>query len=214
LTPYTQCLVKPKRVTHTVRKDNTICWKSNYYSLPLGTYKGAGSVVVVNVKDDDLTVCDPEGIKICRHLVCNGKGQTIKKTDHARDKKAAINQMIDQLCLLLDNPLQGRQFLNAIREARPRYIRDQILILKYTIEKYGHLVVEQALDYCCKNRIASATDFKAVAEQYARPVDAHLEPAKILKMNPLNGSLPAAALVQPAQSSIADYQSIIQNKLS
>jgi len=45
-------------------------------------------------------------------------------------------------------------------------------------------------------------------------VNAHMEPAKVLKMNPLNGSLPAAALVQPAKSSIADYQSIIQTKLS
>ena len=214
LTPYTECLVKQKRVTHTVRKDNTICWKSNYYSVPLGTYKGAGSIVVVNVEDDDLTICDMEGIEICRHLVFNGKGHTIKKTDHARDKKPAINQMVDQLCLLLDNPLQGRQFLNAIREARPRYIRDQILILKHTMEKHGQAVIEQALDYCCKNRISSATDFKAVAEQYARPVNEYLERAKVLTMNPLNGSLPAAALVQPAQSSIADYQSIIQNKLS
>lgn len=214
LAPYSQYLLKPKRVTHTVRKDNTICWKSNYYSLPLGTYKGVGSVVIVNVESGDLTICDLDGIEICRHLVSVSKGQTIKKTDHARDKKPAIDQMIDQLCLLLDNPLQVRQFLNAIREARPRYIRDQILILKYTIEKHGHSITEQALDYCCRNKITSATDFKAVAEQYARPLNAQLEPAKVLKMNPLNGLLPAAALVQPAQSSIADYQSIIQTKLS
>src|SRR5665811_1420198 len=193
LTPYTECLVKPKRVTHTVRKDNTICWKSNYYSLPLGTYKGSGSVVIVNVKDDDLTVCDPEGIEICRHLVSNGKGQTIKKTDHARDKKPAIDQMVDQLCLLLDNPLQGRQFLNAIREARPRYIRDQILILKHTIEKHGQAVIEQALDFCCKNRISSATDFKAVVEQYARPVNAHLEPAKDIKKRIRAAQLPRSS---------------------
>ena len=214
LTPYTRYLVKPKRVTHTVIKNNTICWKSNYYSLPLGTYKGVGSVVVVNVEAGNLTVCDLDGIEICRHLLSTGKGRTIKKTDHARDKKPAIDQMIDQLCLLLDNPLQGRQFLNAIRQAKPRYIRDQILILKHTIEKNTQAVVEQALDYCCNNKIASAIDFKAVVDQYARPLNAHLEPAKVLKMNPLNGSLPAAALVQPAQSSIEDYQSIIQTKLS
>lgn len=63
------------------------------------------------------------------------QGLTIKKTDHAWDKKPAFDQMIDQLHLLLDNPLQGRQFLNAIRQAKPRYIRDQILVLKHTIEK-------------------------------------------------------------------------------
>jgi hypothetical protein len=80
--------------------------------------------------------------------------------------------------------------------------------------KHGQSVIEQELDHFCKNRISSATDFKAVVEQYARPIKEHLEPAKVLKMNPLNGSLPAAALVQPAQSSIEDYQTIIQNKLS
>lgn len=214
LTPYTPCLPKQMRLTHTVIKNNTICWKSNYYSLPLGTYNGVGSEVVINVIEDYLIICDMEGIEICRHIMVPGKGQTIKKTDHARDKKPAIDQMIDQLCLLLDNPLQGRQFLNAIREAKPRYIRDQILIMRQTIDQNAQSVIEQALDYCCKNRIKSAIDFKTVAEKYARPVNEQLEPAKVLKMNPLNGVIPSEALVQPAKSSIEDYQSIIKPKLT
>ena len=213
LTPYVPSLLKPEQVSHTVIKDNTICWKSNYYSLPLGTYKGTGSRVVVNIEGDNLFVFDLDGIEICNHLLAIGKGQTIKKTDHSRDKKPAIDQMIDQLCLLLDNPLQGRQFLNAIRESKPRYIRDQILIMTHTIEKNEHDVVEQALDYCCKNKLVSAIDFKKVVEKYARTVNEILEPAKVLKMNPLNGPLPPVVLVPPAKSSIEDYQTIIQSKL-
>ena len=213
LTPYFPSPVKAEQVFHTVIKDNTICWKSNYYSLPLGTYKGTGSKVVVNMEGDNLSIYDLEGVEICKHVLAVGKGQTIKKTDHSRDKKPAIDQMIDQLCLLLDNPLQGRQFLNAIRESKPRYIRDQLLIMSNTIEKHEHEVIEQALDYCCKNKLASAIDFKKVVEKFTRPVNELFEPARVLKMNPLNGTLPSVALVQPARSSIEDYQSIIQSKL-
>lgn len=40
LIPYTVYLHKSKQNNYTVRKDNMIFWKSNFYSLPLGTCKG------------------------------------------------------------------------------------------------------------------------------------------------------------------------------
>jgi transposase len=211
LAPYTSLVIKPQQVTHTVRKDNTISWKSNYYSLPAGTYKGKGSVVVVKSDAVHLIVSDLEGTEVCSHLLAIGKGQTIKNTDHTRDKKPLIDEMIDQVCLLLVNPMLGRQFLNIIRQAKPRYIRDQILIFKKVIENAEQSIIEKALEYCSTNNIASAADFKAIVLRYTTPVPAEVG-AKILQMNPLSGAVPAASLIKPDQSSIEDYQSIIKPK--
>ena len=211
LAPYTSYVFKPQQTTYTVRKDNTISWKGNYYSVPAGTYKGRGSVVVVNTDNDHLMVSDLKGTEVCRHLLAIGKGQTIKNTDHTRDKKPLIDEMIEQLCLMFDNPLPGRQFLNRIREAKPRYIRDQILILRKTIENTEQSIVMLALDYCCKNNIVSATDFKAVVLRYTQPLPTG-PGAKVLHMNPLTGVLPPASLIKPDQSSIEEYQLIIKPK--
>ena len=120
--------------TYTVRKDNTISWKSNLYSLPLGTYKGRGSMVTMRLAEGHIIISDLQSQELCRHLVAAGKGLKIKNNDHARDKSSAINELIHELSLLLDNPLQVTEFLNAIRQAKPRYIRDQVLLFKQTIE--------------------------------------------------------------------------------
>ncbi len=48
--------VKIQSVLYTVRKDNTISWKSNLYSLPLGTYTGRGAQVSVQLQDHELVI--------------------------------------------------------------------------------------------------------------------------------------------------------------
>ncbi len=45
--------------TYTVRKDNAISYKGNFYSLPLGTYKGKGSLVALRVEGTSLIITDP-----------------------------------------------------------------------------------------------------------------------------------------------------------
>lgn len=214
LTPcmeYTPPPVKPP--TCTVRKDNTVYWKSNLYSVPLGTFKGRGSKVAMILAEGYIILSDLQSQEICRHLVAEGTGKKVKNNDHKRDKSTGINKLIDQLSQLLDNPLQGKDFLNAIRQAKPRYIRDQVLLFKQTIENTEKAIVQKALDYCCANKVVSAIDFKAVAEQFTR--DAYsLQPpcSQSAYMNPLN-KLPAVALTEPATSSIEDYESILKINL-
>ena len=213
LTPYVEYQYQPPvLVTYTVRKDNTISWKSNLYSLPLGTYKGRGSAVAMSVVNDYIILSDLQGTEICRHPIAAGKGLKIKNNNHARDKSTAINELIDELSQLLDNPLQAKEFLNAIRQAKPRYIRDQVLLIKQTIASAQKSIVQRALDYCCDNRVVSASDFKAVVEQFTKnEFSFHQPSSKIVYMNPLN-KVPAGALNEPATSSIEDYETLLKTK--
>ena len=201
-----------KQKTCTVRKDNTISWKSNLYSLPLGTYKGRGSMVTIRLAEGYIIISDLQSQEICRHLIAAGKGLKIKNNDHARDKSTAINELIHELSLLLDNPLQVKDFLNDIRQAKPRYIRDQVLLFKQVIESTEKIIVQRALDYCCDNQVVSASDFKAVVEQFTKDALSFSRPCpKIVYINPLN-KLPAVALNEPTTSSIEDYETILKTK--
>nr|MBA4168489.1 hypothetical protein [Chitinophagaceae bacterium] len=213
LIPYVQYTHVPLALkTCTVRKDNTISWKSNLYSLPLGTYKGRGSIVAIMLTDDHIIVSDLQNREICRHLVATGKGLKIKNNDHARDKSTAIDELIHELSELLDNPQQCKEFLNAIRHAKPRYIRDQVLLFKQTIEGAQKPIIQKALDYCSDNHVVSASDFKAVVEQFTKDEFSFHQPSsKIVYMNPLN-KLPAVALNEPATSSIEDYETFLKTK--
>jgi len=213
LTPCLEYASPPVELkTYTVRKDNTISWKSNLYSLPLGTYKGRGSLVTMKLTEGHIIISDLQSQELCRHLVAAGKGLKIKNNDHARDKSSAINELIHELSLLLDNPLQVTQFLNAIRQAKPRYIRDQVLLFKQTIESTQKLIVQKALDYCCDNQVISAGDFKAMVEQFTKDEVSFSPPcSKIVYMNPLN-KLPVVALNEPATSSIEDYETLLKTK--
>ena len=213
LAPFSPYQTKPSRVPYTIRKDNTISWKGNFYSLPLGTYKGRGSTVMVQAEGDCLLLSSLEGVELCRHAISTAKGQKIKNTDHGRDKGSAIEEMIAGLCSKFEDPEQARQFLKGIHLAKPRYIRDQILILRDVVEKTPASILSKSLQYCCDHKIVGAADFKAVALRLAKP-EVKMEEDKTLQMNPLSGYLPRAALTQVAKSSIEDYQTLVQKNNS
>jgi hypothetical protein len=174
--------------------------------LPLATYKGKGSKVKVVRESKYLVVYDLNDVIICKHLIAIGKGHKVVNTDHKRDKSAAIEELIDQVCALLNEPEKGRQFLKAIHKHKPRYIRDQILLVKETIQKTDRSIIDQALQYCCDHNITSASDFKSIAEHYTiQQSSSNTADNKTYTVNPLSGKMPYQALVQPATSSINDY---------
>lgn len=211
LKPYTAVIVKSVPASYTVRKDNTISFKSNLYSLPLGTYTGRGCAVDVR-SERHVLILLKNGIELCRHQIDYGKGQKIINTDHKRDKVGAINEMIEELCTLLENPTKAKEWMNGIRTDKPRYIRDQLLIIKKTVEQTAPSVVNKALDYCMNNKITSAVDFKSIVKGYEQEQPTQdVTRTKIIPINPLGGVLPDGALVQPEKSRIADYEIIFKN---
>lgn len=209
LKPFIPQPVTPSDCKYTVRKDNSISYKGNLYSLPLGTYAGRGTEVLVKICDLQLIISDCSTRKeLCRHTIESGKGIKILNNNHKRDKSKAICELTDQVCSLLQLPEKGRELIAHIKSEKPRYIRDQILIIRDTVESTIPELVSKAIDYCLKNRIYSATDFKAIICHYQQ-YETQTEPdgARIVKLNPLNGKVTEVAFKEPEKSSIEDYSS-------
>ena len=212
LKPYTAFIIQsaPSK-PYTVRKDNSITWKGNFYALPKGTYKGRGSEVRVKKDNDKIIISDLSGKELYRHTIPNIKGQVVTNTDLRRDKRGAIDELIGQVSRMFDDPESARQYLEVIHVEKPRYIRDQITLIRQTIEKYDKQTVNEALIYCCQNCIYSAVDFKAVVKQNTRNKAQQIDPV-IERMNPLSGSPSEARSITPSKSKIIDYQILMQNK--
>lgn len=198
---------RSQAVLYTVRKDNTISFKSNLYSLPLGTYAGRGAQVSVTIDEDTLHVTSITGEFICAHKLASGRGLKIINTDHKRDKTAAIGELIKAISLLTKIPYQASEWLKTIHIAKPRYVRDQLLLIRKSIESNEHELIAQTIQYCLANKIASAVDFDAIIQQHHRTTTNSDQ--KVLPLNPLSGNHLNNAILQPQKSSIGDYQDIV-----
>jgi transposase len=206
--PYTTTAPSILR-SYTVRKDNSISYKGNLYSLPLGTYKGHGSVVSVHLSNEELLIFDENQQELCRHKLSLGRGQKIINTDHRRDKTTAIADLTQEVANLFQCPADALKWLKTIKQDKPRYIRDQLLLLKDIVQQTPAELCIKVLQYCLDNQISSAVDFKAIADHYQK---SKTPEANIVHLNPLNGILSEDAYRQPDKSSIEDYQNLLKNK--
>jgi len=156
-------------ITRRVRKDNTVVFQGNRYSLPLGTYTGPDTFVQIRVTSDKhLMAFDPvTGKELACHLLHAGKGKLIKNTHHGRDRSKGIDAYLEHVAARFPDPDQARAFLAVIREQKPRYIRDQLQWIDRHAQDADPDALSQALSYCLKHRLYRATDLVDALHHYA-----------------------------------------------
>lgn len=149
-------------ITRDIRKDNTVSYSSNRYSVPLGTYDSTlvkqatlqltevGEIII----SDKLT-----GQEITRHSLCLDKGKLIKNTSHGRDRSKGIDAYLDHVAQLGPDPASLRPYLDEIRRTMPRYTRDQLQVIEKHIKAAPSSDTAEALALCTKNRLYGAQHF-------------------------------------------------------
>jgi hypothetical protein len=214
LNPWFPVAREPEKYpVYTVHKDNKISYKSNVYSLPLGTYKGKGTTVLLKVTLDQLILLNHKEEEICKHDICRLKGQKVLARDHGRDKQVAIAEMMGEFSELMENKLQALNWISQIRDHKPRYIRDQVQLLKSTVTGLDPHIASLALNYACQHKIVSATDFKAITEALKREQAGAIVPdPKIIRLNPLSGESRKNADTTPGQSDLGTYDTFFNAK--
>jgi hypothetical protein len=154
-------------IFRTVRKDNTIIFDSNRYSLPLGTY-GKHKDVCVDVKNNQLIITDAFGDYVmCTHNIATGRGVLIKSTTHKRDRESTAGSLQYEVAELLEG--QANNFLDEIRHRKSRYSRDQFQLLKLLLQEHGKNSVLNAINFCESNRLYSVNYVKDLLIQESKP---------------------------------------------
>lgn len=162
LTPVPHTNTCTESLTRNVRKDNTVIYKSNRYSVPLGTYRPGREVEVE--ERDGMLFLSLGGQELATHKVSSGKGQLIQNNNHVRDHSASIDALLKRVVELMDNSPQVAEFLTAVKRDKPRYIRDQLVLLERVIKDHSKDIVRKAIAYCAERELFSTTDCRDVAE--------------------------------------------------
>lgn len=194
-----------EKKSYNVRKTNTITYKSNFYSLPLGTYKGSDTCVSILEKKGILEIYGSNGTLLCKHEVSLLKGQTIINNNHKRDNSKNIAELMEQAKASFAQAKGAVLFLEAIKTKWPRYVRDQLQSIIKTLEEIDPVTAEQVLKICLENNIESAAEFKEVAASIAKKQTAVVtQTIKLLNPNNL-----AKTECMPEKSDMHLYENIV-----
>jgi hypothetical protein len=119
--------------------------------------------------------------------------------------------MISDVSLLFEDSVLAKQYLECIHREKPRYIRDQLIILRQTLNCTDKHLISNTLHHCVDMQIYSANDFRSVADSYLKK-QAHKETCNInpISANPLSGTMLGTAHYQPRKSSISDYDHLMR----
>ena len=192
---------------YNVIKDNTISFKGNFYRVPVGTYSPPKTTVRTEVTDDNrLIIYDTDNNKIASHNIYSGKGKTIGGSNYKRDFSLGIEQLMDELSAQFINPGQVKDYLQKIRDDKPRYIRDQLQQIKKLIKTFDMDAMNQAMFFCIENKIYKAKDLENVAKIILSQRSQESTISQPIEIKTINQT---AHRIIPNKSDISDYQSLM-----
>ena len=161
LSPEAQTNVTQKK--YVVRKDNTINYKSNFYTLPSGTYSGSGTFVFLKEIDDTLYIYSTHNLLLTIHQVSIDVGTTIRNTDHSRDKSQSISMLKKTVLGMLPGNENMSLFLELLAKDKPRYLRDNLKIIEKKGTEISPEFLNAAVKFCLENSIFNASQLIEIA---------------------------------------------------
>ena len=151
-----------KEMSYLVRKDRTVNYRGNFYSVPTAVYKGPDTFVLLKEQDSHLFIYNLSWEHICMHKIPEGSGKKVINTNHKRDHSLSIERLMEEACGHFTDKMNALAYLNHLREAYPRYIRDQTQAILRAVRSGNAQVADKSLAFCLKNQVFNAVDFEQV----------------------------------------------------
>lgn len=165
LAPYCPSRLIPREEAplYTVRKDNTISYKGNFYRVPYGTYNGKGPEVSLKADNGIVSLYSQQGELLAEHPVSLEKGKVVGGTTYRRDRNSRLEVLKREVLSLWEGGDTLSLFIDLIHKDKPRYLRDNLKIIREVMGEYGKELVEAALNYCLANKLYNAFYLKEAA---------------------------------------------------
>jgi len=198
---------EPEMIKHTVRKNNVIAYKSNFYTLPEGTYQGPGTLAMVKKEQEALFIYDLKEQLICTHQVSHEKGKTIRNSHHKRDTSKSIEEMSKKVAGYFTDQTLANDYIAQIKQKWPRYIRDHLQVILKAITKADMTTADKTLNFCLENNILHGYDFEQALYVFIDEKVQNIKPQDQIKL--LNKNNLQNMEHTPKTSNIEDYENII-----
>lgn len=208
LTPYTGVPTAPKEELHPhkVRKDNTVSYRCNYYTVPTGTYTGRESTVFLEEKDSRLLIYSHDtGKLIAEHEIDPGKGRLVRNSSHKRDREAGLEELEEKIKGYLSSSGQVIDYLSETHKRKPRYYRDSLCYIIREMCKYTPDILNRALETSMGMGSYNARQLVEVAETIRRKEGIDILPEKGDVLPAAMGTCPDMI---PEQSNIDNYNKL------
>lgn len=192
---------------YLVRKDNTINYHSNFYTLPSGTYQGNGTYIMVKEENDKLLIFSKDYELLTIHDISHDRGVTVRRTDHRRDKSNTIENMKYKVAELLGNTTGAGLYIELLSKHKGRYLGDNLRLLVKKVPLYESKYISQACQFCLENNVFNAFNLLEVANHYQQQDNQF----KNIKM-PLIDKIETSTIdfdYQPKVSEISIYETIM-----
>lgn len=191
-----------------VRKDNTVNFKSNFYTVPTGTHKGARTSVYISVSDGNLNIFDKEtGKTIATHRLSNERGKLISNTSHKRDRSVGLDELEKQIKNYLGNDDFTQSYLDNLHVDKSRYYRDNLLYLIREMIKYDSKIVREAMLFCQDKNIYNTGTIIEIANSKSKQTSNNTTP--ITPMENVQGDK-INHNYEPESNNINNYQTVFQ----
>jgi len=191
---------------YKVLKTNTIKYRGNSYSLPFGTYKNEDTKVHLAESDNQLILKDDRGVVIATHLIPAGVGNNIINNNHRRNTSIKLDELRVKVREFFMYSPNIEVFIENINSLYPRYVRDQLSTVLVWAEKSGSQKSEVVLEFCVRNSLFSANDFKSILESHGIDKKRSIPNTQIKPLGDAKTLLIANTV--PEKSDISDYESI------
>lgn len=209
LLPYSGVPEKPflQLPSYPVRKDNTVLYRSNFYSVPLDTYQGQNTNICLEEKDGKLYFYTQDSQLLSTHELSLDTGKVIRNNDHARKKSKTLQKTYELVLHGLGGTPQAAQYLADIEKDKPRYYHDNLRAIQKSTEKQPVETIKPALLFCIKNRILNGNQFSEVLTYYKNQQEQECDIN--IDIEPGNIDNTACQDMVPQTSNINEYESIM-----
>jgi len=171
LLPLKPTQAQNKLKQYKVRKDNTVCFKSNYYTLPLGTYQDKESSVLLEINQNQLHIYYLDKELICTHRISQERGKTIRNTDHKRQKSKSLDMYEKQVMELFGQSEIAKNYLQQLHKEKIRYYRDNLQYILKNQGSYQKEIIREGLLFCIENKVFNAKDLIDVLNKKQKEKD-------------------------------------------
>jgi hypothetical protein len=207
LKPFTPLTIEnSENKMYIVRKNNTVNYRSNFYTVPMGTYKAEETMVILKEKENALEIFSVSNELICTHTLSLEAGKIISNTNHKRDTSKTLEDMMQQVAECFTDQKSAMSFLQQIRNNLPRYTRDHLQVISKSLTGIDKGTADKALRFCLKNNVLNGHEWAQVLQVFQDELLTKIHKDEITLLDKNNNE---KINQTPQTSNINDYENII-----